>query len=241
MIIEQPDDGQNRSFIDPREHLHAPFDLGTWTELRLGMFVAFVDAHSDVNNGTLEQVSIIDASDYLTFGLKDETPGIIPGFATSAFLGVRIGGGGRTELGNFNSGAARLYSYVGGAGKKIRLVGYLGTVVNDSSDLFEIIKAPNPEATAANHGFYCVRFKVRNAGLATQVVDVSVASTTSPGSDFSPAALRSRMTNTTFTSMYSVAWNDGSAALDLPTAVWLRNPFHFNRIRLAALRLLKIS
>lgn len=224
--------------LAPREGLLRKLNFGTdWTEVRIGMFVSAVSAAGGGNvpnvAETLAHSTIID---FFSFGLKDDSLSL-PGQVGATFLGLVDG--------NTTAGSS-VGSGIGGAGVW-KAAGYLGTAgvlsTSTSGEGLLDMGAAVASGSTAYCGFFVIRIVIANRGLATQTVDVRARATANvAGNDYSAAALRTLINNTTYGSTaHTIAWNDGVSAKAIPDCVWLRSPLYDNALRISAIRAIRYA
>ncbi len=233
--------GENVAVLAPREGQRGRLIEGIgsdWTEAIIGMYFTGVDAHDENIAGPDETRTVIDASDYLTFGLKNSSTYDLPGFAGGFFIGIRSTGA--TSKCLAPSGGIGFFA---DTSESCSAVGYSGsTLVNGGVVSSSSLRFPDPNPETAFSGFYAVKLVVSNRGMSTQSVAVSVArSSQVSGTDYSKSALNQACRNATFGTAGLVAWNTGAAARTLPDSAWVRLPFFNNRIRIQEIIAIKIS
>lgn len=227
------------NILAPREYFIRPFDFQDWTEARFGILFSAVTSSGDNTDVTSESVAITTVADLVTFGIKDSATTALPGQAGSLFLGATSALG--TLSKTFASGAAgpSFSANAGGNPETLAATAYAGVtkIGGTGSQAVSAMNSPTSASGATGYcGFYGIKFVINNLGLATQSVTISVA-TDYPiaGAAYTPAALRTLLNNTTYGTSFTLAWNDGVAARDIPDAFWIRMPFYSNRIRISAM------
>ncbi len=209
-----------------------------WTEARMGMFFAGVEAHDDNLANPNELLTVADVSDYLTFGLKDSDTYHLPGEAGGLFIGVRSTGAISETVGPTST-----YGWMADSSESCSAVGYAGaTLINGGAFTNGSLRYPDPATTSGYNGFYCAKFVVSGRGTSGQAVHVSVGrSATVAGTDYGKAALYQAINNATFGEAKTIAWNNGVSARALPDAAWVRIPFYNARIRIQEIMAVKTS
>jgi hypothetical protein len=227
--------------LAPREGICRKFNLGTdWTEIRVGVFLSCVSsAGSNVDN-TLEIIVPSGITDYITFGIKDDSL-TLPGQPGSLFLGIRShdvsvvassppggGGGFKDSAGTWN------------------MTGYFGTSIVENTSGGGLTGSPIGASAASGSsaycGFFCVKIIITNRGLSTQSVSATISKEDSvAGTDYSAAALRTKMNAANFPTPESIAWNTGAAARAIPDCIWLRSPLYDNAFRVSAHRAIRYA
>lgn len=227
-------------FFSPREAFQRKFDVGNWTEIRLGLFFAANNSSSYTSSVSDENMTINAVEDMLTFGLKDSATTILPKASGSYFLGLSTNTGG----GTVNVNATK---FEHGTGASFYSMGYYGTASYGSTQNLSSLTFTdtlNTQNGASNYnGVYVLKLVLNNSGSASQTVTMSSYNAGKiGGTNYSAAALLNYMTTTaTFGSTSAVTWNNGSTAYPIPDSFWLRVPHRNNAIRLSALGLVKIS
>lgn len=210
-----------------------------WTEMRLGMFFSGVDAHEENLAPPTETLTVLDESDYLTFGLKDAATYFLPGEAGGIFVGIRSTGG----IGKALAPAGVSPGWFADSNEECSAVGYAGAALIDGGVIAAgALRFPDPEPATGYSGFYCVKFVVNNRGASSQSVSMSIArSSQVSGADYGRSALYQAINNSTFATGKTVAWNNGASARTLPDAAWVRIPFYNARIRIQEIMAVKIA
>jgi hypothetical protein len=241
-MVASSKEGQTTAILAVREFQRARLTakLGNdWTEARIGMFFSGLDAHEDNEAPADELLTVADASDYLTIGLKDSNSYYLPGEAGGYFIGVRSTGTTTKVLAPAGSAAG----WFADSSQQCSAVGYAGTTLINGGVLSNgSLQFPDPEPSSGYSGFYCLKFVVAGRDLSSQSVSVSVArSSQVAGFDYGKAALYQAINSASFGVAGSVAWNTGASARALPDAAWVRIPFYNARIRIQEIMAVKIS
>lgn len=227
--------------LEPREAFQRKFDIGSWREVRLGMFWTMTGLNTFTSSCADETVTQVTKQDILAIGLKDSATSILPGFSGSYFIGVSITGssGHNVVLGQpgaINISDSTNSSFFG--------AGFYGTSSYfGGQDL--TVPAANYVTETNYSGFYGVRMILNNSGSSSQTVSVYVSSTYNPSvgntNYYTSSYLNQYMQNATWSTVSTFNWNDGVSAYPIPDSVWIRTPFYFNRLRISAIRLVKYS
>lgn len=228
-------------FFAAREAFQRKFDVGSWTEIRLGMFFAANNSSSYTSSISDENMTINAVEDMLTFGLKDSATTILPKASGSYFIGLSTNTGGGTV--NVNSA-----KFEHGTGANFYSMGYYGTSSYGSSQnltAMQFTNVANSQNNSSNYnGVYVLKLVLNNSGSASQTLTLSAYNGFSGigGTNYSVNNLLNYMTTTAaFGSTATVTWNNGSAAYPIPDSFWVRVPHRNNALRLSALGLVKIS
>lgn len=218
--------------LAPREMEVRPFDVGLWTELRLGMYISGVASSGDNTDSAAESVTLSSAADRIAFGIKDTATNDLPGFGAALFLGAV------TETASTSTSSATKFD--SGNNDRVSAAGYHDTTLVGGAfaqTLGPLLNFPSAAGATGYCGFACLKFVITNRGAATQSVAISAANTTPiAGTDYSATALRLLMNGATFGTPVSIAWNTGAAARTIPDAAYVRMPFYSNRLRVSAMR-----
>jgi hypothetical protein len=241
---------ENNLLLEPREAFYRPFDLGQWTELRIGMLFRMVGVGSDSSSIATETVPVNTNSDKIFIGIKDSGSNL-PGVGNTNFIGVATVSGSivrsmPTVLGSdtiSESGSAALYP-------RLNLIVYsssflyqhYGTFTNQSNTT-----APYFSGSASGsqyNGFYGLKYVLQNSGSDNQKVLISYRIGVNPGSSSADlhSQLASNLSWTTLTlndmNPTTASWNPG---VPLPNSFFVYTPFYNNRLRMSAIEVLKIS
>lgn len=222
--------------LAPREFFLRPFDLGAWTEMRIGVFLSGVTSGGDNTDSVVESVTVNTAADRIAFGIKDSASNDLPGFGSALFLGAvtETSAASESSATAFNSGNNR-----------VSAAGYFATTLVGGAfaqTIGQLLNFPSAAGATGYCGFAAIKFVITNLGASSQSVAISATSTTPiAGTDYSASALRILMNNAVFGTPVATAWNTGAAARTLPDAVYVRMPFYSNRIRLSAIRAIRYA
>lgn len=227
-------------FFLAREALQRKFDVGSWTELRLGIFYAANSTSSYTSSISGENLTINSEQDALTFGLKDSATQILPKASGSYFMGLSTNTGGGTV--NLNSN-----KFEHGTGTNFYSMAYYGTSSYGSSQNLSAMtfsSFANGQNDVSNYnGCYVLKLVLNNSGSASQTVTMSSYNANNTGgTNYSANNLLNYMTTTAaFGSTATVTWNNSSSAYPIPDSFWIRVPHRNNALRLSAIGLVKIS
>lgn len=225
--------------LAPREAFQRKFDVGSWNEIRLGIFFNSAGSSTPTSSYVDEILNQNTRSDIIAFGLKDSATSILPGFSGSYFLGASITGSESMAANNtqyYNNSITNLYG-----------TGFYGTSASFGSSNLSQLRYPNGGGANSSTdycGFYVLKMVLNNSGSSTQTVTMTTSATqqVSSGTSFySIPQLNQLMNNATFGSNSTVTWNDGVNAYPIPDSIWIRTPYYFNTIRISSLSLIKYS
>lgn len=224
--------------LAPRQGLARKFNFGTdWTEVRVGMYLTAISSSGSNVDNTTEALVPADISDFMIFGLKNDSPTALPGKLGGIFLGVRSGDAASVQS-TINSG-------IGGSAGSWKVVGYYGTSEVLGAGVIAAsrrIGAATGSAASAYCGFFALRFVITDRGLSSQSVSISMSVENSiAGTDYSATALRTAINNATYGGDTSIAWNDGATAREIPDCIWVRSPLYSNALRISALRAVRYA
>jgi hypothetical protein len=234
--------GDKTLVLTARDGFMRKFNFGSWTDMAVGIyFTGIVGNNTTIS--TQENITIATHADRMTFGLKNSTNTILPGFEGSYFIGAC------TTISN-TAASALVVSY-GDNNGKFPSVCFDGTTVVAGGDTSHALDNnnmafPSGGGTGATgyNGFYGIRFIISNIGTATQTVTVKFTKVdTVAGTDYSTAALVTQINNATWSTTVggALAWNDGSSAYPIPDAFWIRMPFYTNIIRISSVAAVKFT
>lgn len=224
--------------LSPREGYQRAFDFQDWTEIRLGMFYSGVTAADDNTTAGSEIVTYNTVADAIAFGLKNSDNTVIPGLATSTFVGLFNKLSSQSE-----SNASEFFCNGGGSGSGLYVSSFNGaTNITNNLTAQASFSYPAANGTTAYCGFLVLKMVMADRGLSTQNISMGTA-VTSPvsGSDYSTAALRTAMNNASFGTLRTAQWNSGGVALTVPDSFYVRIPFYNNRLRISAMRASRYS
>lgn len=224
--------------LDNREALQRKLDLGSWNEIRLGIFYNSVGSNTPTSSYVDELVNQSTRADILAFGLKDSATSILPGFSGSYFIGIAL-----TGSHNINANNTQYYdaSYTNFNG-----VGFYGTSSywgGASANAFGFPINGGGTNSSDYCYYYVLKIIINNSGSASQTLSVytSNGSYSSGTTYYGIPQLNQQMNNANFGTVSTVTWNDGVNALPIPDSFWIRTPFYFNKIRISSLSAVKYS
>lgn len=222
-----------------REGYCRQFDFGTdWTEIRIGMFFGPVHATTSDNTAApTELLALSSAADRIFFGIKDSSTAL-PGSTGSVFAGIMTATGKTSDV-----GAGYINSHDG----ELVAGGYVGTTLvggTTTQDVARSMQYPDVTLTTGYNGFYGLKFVIANRGLGTQTLAITSSRTASvSGTDYSASNLLTYLSafaapGTTQT----LNWFSGvPAAYDIPDCFFFRLPHYNSRLRVSAVRAVRIS
>lgn len=225
--------------LSPREAFQRKFDVGSWNELRLGMFYDTAASTSPTSSIVGETVTQNTRSDIVTFGLKDSATSILPGFSGSYFFGLSMSSSYNPRVVTFGMEATPDTNFHG--------TGFYGTASMFGGQTLASMGYPM-NGGAANltdyMAVYGLKLVINNRGLSTQTISISAyrESTISSGTSFySSTQLNRLINNGSYGTVSTVNWNDGSSAYPIPDSFWIRFPFYDNQVRISALTAIRYS
>lgn len=221
--------------LDGREALMYPFNVGTWNEARLGMFVSLTSSVSDDANAVAETITTDSPSNMISIGIKDSSD-TLPRIDGSMFWGL---GSANTSLTLTSAASNGQNTATGGAG--LAVVSYGTSVTTSSSGASPLylsnVNSANTSTFSVN--FIGVKFVIANRGTSTQSVSVSYSTVNTNYSTITIAQLRSLMNSATFssgtTAVSSQAWHDSGTPRAIPDTIFVRLPHSLNRLRIHTL------
>ncbi len=240
-------DSANVVILAPRENLSAPFSFdGDWTEIRCGIFCSMLAYRSDTENSSYELVIAQDIDDWMTIGIKNSSDQSIPGQEGSSFAGV-------STFGALGSDGTELLPFgynkppVQGEGNITNRFGTARAIAYDEEDADDQGVIANgrmlfkdAEDPSLWSGFYCLKFVVSGRGSPSQTISVSASSKQEVlTAAYTPASLQQEMNGAIFGAAKTFNWAPGGTPRDIPDAFWIRLPFFRNRLRIAAMRIIK--
>lgn len=222
-----------------REGYCRQFDFGTdWTEVRIGILFGPVHATTSDNTAApTELLALSSAADRIFFGLKDASTAL-PGSTGSVFVGAMTATGKTSDVGS---------GYINSHDGELVAGGYVGTTLiggTTTQDMTRSMQYPDVTGATGYNGFYCLKFVIANRGTGTQTITVTPARTdTVSGTAYSASDLLTLIS--AFASPgtgQTLNWFSGvPAAYDIPDCFFIRLPFYNSRIRISAVRAVRIS
>ena len=252
--------------LEPTQSFVRQFSLGTWDELRMGMFFSFLTGSGPTSDNTTvatdsqprvvgETITVVGDNNRqkIMFGLKD-SGSLTPGTSGTWFLGAATSGS--TRLGDNTSVIPYHISVGSSATRALTATGYSGSI--RIGGLLEgaagtNIMAPwqggnpveDPGAISYYCGFYGLRFVINNPGAAGQTVDMwsmRPAFGTQLGSDYSTDNLKTQLDLLPNTASFvRLNWNNGTTAYPIPDSFYVYFPFVFSKLRLSAIYVAKYT
>lgn len=253
--------------LEPTQSFVRQFSLGTWDELRMGMFFSCLTGSGPTSDNTTvatdsqprvirEDIAITGDNNRqkVMFGLKDSSS-LAPGTVGTLFVGVATTGSSR--LGD-NTSVVPYHIAIGSiTTATLGSIGYSGSTkiggitetVGGNSGIMAPWQGGNPVedpgAISYYCGFYGLRFVINNPGAAGQTMDVwSMRPTqgTQPGSDYSTDNLKTQLDLLPVSaSLTRLNWNNGSVAYPIPDSFYVYFPFTKSKTRLSAIYVAKYT
>ncbi len=239
--------------LNSKEALLYPFNLGNWSEIRLGMFVGLTSANDTNAQYSNEQLNA-NASQNSTFiGLVTniDPNNLLPYGDVQNFVGVGVptGVGGslwNTQVNNnrLNSqaGDGNLNAFVTVSGKF--QVFQDGLNAGNSANLHKIY-LPDKSNITGDVGFasfYGLKITINNAGGNLQTFNISSSNNSEASyTNISIDNLRSQLSNFNSPSnITGLRWNremsiTGGTALPLPSGILIYSPLSQNRLKIFAI------
>ena len=238
---------ENNLLLEPREAFYRPFDLGQWTDLRIGMLFRFVGTSSDSASATYEILGVNSETDRFYFGIKDSGSDM-PGVSGTKFIGMGTVSGSR--IGSNNSGAGGDTFFESGSSiyQRIYFSAYSGSdFVRPLIDQNTNTSVPfSSSASGSSYStFYGLRITLQNSGAADQRVQLTHKYSFSGLVGTSSADLNSYLVSPAgWASPYSsgpVATASWANGMPLPNSFFIYSPFYNSRLRMSAMQVLKVS
>ena len=239
----------NTLVLNSREGLLYPFNFsGSWTELRIGMYVSVVSG-SNMGPAVAETVTISSPNDFFSIGIKDSTSGVIPGYNGASFIGTGAGVIGTHTVVRNISNTIRLsnndvnwYYYGCPPYATHNTTTMTSSVVGWNGEFYSPVQVT---ATSSYCSGYTIQFRVNNGGQPSQSVTVyAVPFTPGSSTQYTSTQLTADLVNLPFNSDgtgLTLPWSVSGSALPLPDAFWFRCPLAFNQVRLSAICVERIS
>lgn len=224
--------------LEPREAFQRKLDLGSWNEIRIGMFYSSIGLASPSASYADESLTQNTREDIIAFGLKDSATSILPGFSGSYYIGLALTGSHNINVNNTR--------YADSTNDNFNGVGFYGTSSYWGAQVFNTIAFPT-NGGGNNPSDYCyyyvLKMVLNNSGSASQTISMYVSNNSfaSSATYYGIPQLNQAMNNATFGTVSTVTWNDGAASLPIPDSLWIRSPFYFNRFRISSLSVIKYS
>lgn len=223
----------NTLILDPRQGVRIPMNvIPNWISLRIGMFFSWTTANADNASAWVSNESVAggDTPDNkYSFGIKTAN-NTLPGFAGANFIGEM----GRSTYASYISNGTT-YIQIGNTNTP---TSFWGTCIGASQAMgsaTNTFQAPSASACGSDTNyaaFHGLQISLNNPGLSTQTATISELERTI-SSDASEENLRDIIRAATATVKVSGrTFNDGAAALDRPTEIFVRFPFYNNRLRI---------
>lgn len=225
--------------IEPQVGWLQPFNVGSWTQLAIGLWWSATTEADDNAVPTTAITGTGSATNLMTFGLKESSLNL-PGESGTRFIGYTA-----------SNALATATSYIIATSTEHRIIvsgafngrGYFGSILDTTFSV--TLNTPNSGfanpgnnmSTSSNYcNFFGMKFVVLNSGLSTQQIEVYSPNATNvtPTSTPTIESLRTTFLPSLTTLVHTAAWNDGASAYALPTAMFLRFPFTGIRARIHA-------
>lgn len=230
---------ENTLVIEPRTGLWIPFDFGTWTQVRVGMYYSAPSSSSayQTRNSVTETIGITADQDRFAFGLISGSVDAV-GASGTYFVGAISD---QAHLALDSTIAWAGYQQLGlAAGYSRGTTVTVGSGLNNTATRFNF---GYPDSNSGTHaGFNALKFTVINSGASTQTIRVSTHSGGTATMPYSDSVLRTSINNAGYTDYSGDAtWNDGAVAYPLPNNVFLWNPYYTVGLKLSAIEIIKIA
>lgn len=230
---------ENTLVVGPRTGLWVPFNFGTWTQVRVGMYYSAPSSSSayQTRNSVTEIIGITSDQDRFAFGLISGSVNAV-GTTGTYFVGA-ISDQAHAALDSTIAWA--IYQNIGmAAGYSQGTAVTVGAGLNSGVSRFIF---GYPDSNSGTHaGFNALKFTVINSGASNQTIRVSTHSGGAVTMPYSDTVLRTSINNASYTDFTGDAtWNDGSVAYPLPNNVFLWNPYYTVGLKLSAIEIIKIA
>jgi len=261
-----PLSGENCLILDSKESLSYPFDLGNWERIRVGVALSLT-SWSQLNGGIEpEQIENAGRYDYTRsfyFGIKTNNESY-PDSNKCSYIGV---GSENVAPPYYNNSPLTLYTYNNGQTCEIY---YAVPVIVPSGNFNEqpaytnytqIKLPPTINQSGLNSYFcnmFCLEIKIKNRGTSNQSYSIAMKfhqnDAESQANGAPPFALnfpslsqmRKDLANIAFTSSpdtgyFTSTFNNSGTPAPIPDALYIHNPFLFNRLRVHGILIEKYS
>jgi len=231
----------NALILSPREALYREFNVGQWTELRIGMLYHIVSDTSDTAYPDISEVYYLSNIDGIYFGIKSSGSNF-PGTGSADFIGATSLNGSDGYYARASAGSAGYsngtYHWLFlGASSASNALYTTGSGINSSFGF------TFGSVSGGNCGFYGLKYVLENSGSANQQIIVNYKSNASVAT--SSATLYSNLVNnTSWTAMANnrvhstASW---AAGIPLPNTFYAYLPFYKARLRVTAMQIIKVS
>ncbi len=239
--------------LNQKEALLYPFNLGSWTELRFGMFIAATSSNDTNAQYTNEQLNANAAQNGFYVGLVTniDPNNLLPYGNTQNFIGVGAptGVGGsvwNTQINdnriNSQAGNGNLNGFVTVSGKFQVFQDALNAGTSANLNKIYIPDKSNITGDVGFASFYGLKIVANNIGSTFQTFDVS--STNNSDGTFTNVSidnLRSLLSNfNSPTNITGLRWNremsiTGGSPLPLPSGLLIYFPLSQNRLKIYAI------
>jgi hypothetical protein len=244
--------GDHRNRKAARESLLREFDFGTWSKIRIGMFFSFAGASSPSSSYSLESVVLSSVFDRFSVGIKNSDNTALPLQTGSVFWGATNSGSISSEIWNQSS-----VNRWGARSSDLFPLGIsLGATISASLTSVSFTRgwdmpiAPTASLSSSSFaGALGLEIEIISGSTLGQRVAIRVAKedVTSNGlgtGDTSIATLVPKVSNFTFDTISNVlTFNavSGSTPIPAPDALFIRNPFFNNQLRIHSVAIVQIS
>jgi hypothetical protein len=220
------DTGKNSLVLGPREALSYPFNVGNWSELRIGMLYTMVSASNFNSNYLPETVANNAITSRFFYGIKNSSNTDLPGVSGVSFIGL-------SNLGSAPSIACNPADISFGTFAMKMITPDLGQT-NETTTLPQDNWVAVPGST---YGFWGMQY-FYNSG--NNIVSGRRINDVGGQSNSSLTYLRQRMSALPNPSIYVTGFfsQNGTPAgsgYSLPDAFYFRMPFYSNSFRIANL------
>jgi hypothetical protein len=221
--------------------LQFPLNMGSWNEIRLGIFGAIIGTSDGNAAGVAESFTASSPNNFFCLGIKDNS-NIIPGSTGSTFFGLAPYNLATTESISV-SAALRQLNVATGDGAS-NFCNYWKDTTNLNGNNSALSAFNSDPTIAGSYAFKTgVILKVNNRGLATQTLQgrFLIVNSDPVVTGYTIDSLRSYLNTLTIAAATARTANNGSVAHAVPDTFYLRWPFTNNRLRLSALVVEKYS
>ena len=238
-------DTEQTLVLGKRNYLFRPFDVGDWTELRMGMFVRSVSAYGDDKVGVSENVGTTTPGNRyrtLAIGIKNSDNEANPFYEGSYFLGISNNGGYEACATDGSTLSMRAFGECASMGMSGMnpMLPALNASLEDNYFGGSGLAWDIDPSVATYCCFIGLKIRIYDKGLATQYVALSVAFAKNATPPYNQDTLFAGMHGTyQWGPSLAITWNDGSTAFAIPDALFIRFPFENNRCRLSAVAVMR--
>jgi hypothetical protein len=229
---------ENSLIVDAGHALQRPFDVGNWSDLRVGYYFSLVSTAGPNTQPTVnENFAASTPALMVSMGIKDSSSNL-PGQTGAFFLGLGNGPGFNSNTDDANSAGIGMGSF----GRNGMVSHDTSISVSSIAGFGSIGTSNDITATTAYCGFFGLRYVLTNRGLSNQGIAITYVSTANvPGNDYTQLPLKIALNNSTYAAAISGNWNSGGVALPIPTTVWFRLPYVNHQIRISCMGLVRYA